>query len=82
MYDTFLDGLFSFPNVQFIAFFLALYGIDNIALLVLWCFVLGVDQSMSEGVGVFELHRDVMFLEDSPEFFQNSRNIQDRNELQ
>ena len=74
-----MDGLFSFPDVQFIAFFLALYGIVNIALFVTWCFVLGVDQSLSEGVGGFELHRDVMFLEDSPEFFRNSRKIRDRN---
>ena len=41
-----------FPQ-QFIAFFLALYGIDKIALFVRWCFVLGVDQSLSEGVGGF-----------------------------
>ena len=30
-----------FPVVQFIAFFRALYGIDNIALFMPWCFVLG-----------------------------------------
>ena len=30
-------------------------------------------------VGEFELDRDVMFLEDSPEFFQNFRKIRDRN---
>ena len=29
---TIMDGLFSIPNVQFFAFFLALYGIDDIAL--------------------------------------------------
>ena len=74
-----MDGLFSFPNVQFIAFFPALYGIDNIALFVPWYFVLGMDQFLSEGVGGFELHRHVMFLEDFPEFFQNSRKIRDRN---
>ena len=48
---SFMEGLFSFPNVPFIAFFLALYGTD-IALFVSWCFVLGVDQSLSEGVEV------------------------------
>ena len=62
----FMDGLFSFPNVQLIAFLLALYGIDAIALFVCWCFVLGVDQSLTEGVGGFELHRDVLLLEVSP----------------
>ena len=76
---TLMAGLFSFPIVQFIAFFLALYGIDDIALFVSWCFVLGVDQSLSEGVGGLELHRDVPFLEDSPELFRNSRKIRDRN---
>ena len=45
-----MEGLFSFPNVHFIAFFLALYGTDDIALFVSWCFVLGVDQSLSEGL--------------------------------
>ena len=59
---SFMERLFSFPDVQFIAFYLALYGIDNIALFGPWCFVLGVDQSLSEGVGGFELHRDVMSL--------------------
>ena len=63
----FMDGLFGFPKVQFIAFFLALHGIDATALFVSWCFVLGVVQSLSEGVGGFKLHRDVMFMEDSPE---------------
>ena len=67
----FMEGLFRFTSVQLIAFLLALYGIDDIALLVSWCFVLGVNQSLSEGVGVFTLPWDVMFLEDSPEFFQN-----------
>ena len=43
-----MDGLFRFPNVQCIAFFLALYGIDNAALFVPWC-------------GGFELHRNVLF---------------------
>ena len=61
--------LIRFLNVQFIAFFLVLYDIDDIALFVSWCFALEVDQFLSEGVGGFELHRDVMFLEDSPEFF-------------
>ena len=46
---TFMDRLLSFLKVQFIAFFLALYGIDEIALFVPWCFVLGVDQSLYEG---------------------------------
>ena len=43
-------GCFSFPNV---------YSIDDIALFVSWCFVLAVDQSLSECVGRFELHWDV-----------------------
>ena len=42
-----MDRLFSFPNVQFIAFVLALYGIDGIAL-----FVLGMDQSLGQGLAV------------------------------
>ena len=62
--QSFMEGLFSFPNAQFIAVLLALYGIDDIALFVSWCFVLGVNQSMFEGVGGFELHWDVVFLED------------------
>ena len=70
MCHTFMDGLFRFPNVQFVAFFLALYGFHDVALFVPWCFVLGVDQSLSEGVGEFELKRDVMFLEDSPERYR------------
>ena len=65
----FMDGLYSFLNVRFIAFFPVLYGRDDIALVASRCFVLGVDQSLSEGVGGCELHRHVMFLEDSPEFF-------------
>ena len=41
---TLMEALFSFPGVQFVAFLLALYGRDDIALFVSWCFVLGVDQ--------------------------------------
>ena len=42
----FMEGLFSFPNVQFTAFLLAPYGIDDIALFVSWCFALGANQSL------------------------------------
>ena len=48
------------------------------ALFVSCCFVFGVDQSLSEGVGGFELHWDVVFLEDSSDS-KNSRQIGDRN---
>ena len=76
---TFINGLFSFPNVQFIAFLMALYGIEDIALFASWWVVLGVDQSLSEGVGGFELHLGVVCLEGSPEFFRNFRQIWHRN---
>ena len=49
---SFIEGLFS---IQVIAFFLALYGTDVIALFVSGCFVFGADQFLSEGVGGFEL---------------------------
>ena len=63
----FMKRLFSFPNLKFIAFPLALHGIDYIAFFVSWCFVLG-----------FELHWDVVYLEDSPDFFfRNSGQIWD-----
>ena len=74
-----MEGLFGFPNIQFIAFLLALIGIADIAPFVYRCLVLGVDQSLSEGVGGFVLPRDVVFLEDSPEFFWKSRQIWDGN---
>ena len=74
-----MEAPFGFPSVQFIGLLLAPYGRDDIALCVSWCFVLGVDQSLCEGAGGFELHRDVVFLEDSREFSQNSGQIRDRN---
>ena len=52
---SFMDRLFSFHNVQFFAFLLALYGTDNIVLFVSWCFVLGVDWFLSKGVGHWDL---------------------------
>ena len=45
-----------------------LYGRDAIVLFVSWCFVIGVDQSLSEGDGGFEPHWDIVFLEVFPEF--------------
>ena len=60
-----MKRLFSLPNVQFIALLLALFGKDNIALIVSCYFVLGVNQSLSVGVGGFELHWDAVFLEEN-----------------
>lgn len=37
---SFMEGLFSLPNVQFLAFLPALYSIDNIVLFLSWCLVL------------------------------------------
>lgn len=71
----------SFPNVHFLAFPLELDSIDNIGLFVSWFLVLQVDQFLSECVGGLELCWNVMFLEDSPEFFPNSRQVGDRNAM-
>ena len=58
---SFMEGLFSFTSVQFIAFLLALYGIDDIALFVSWCFVVRLTSFCLKGVGGFELHWDIVF---------------------
>lgn len=45
----------------------------------LLCPVLRADQFLSECVGGFERHWNAVFTEDSPESFQNSRLVRDRN---
>lgn len=75
-----IEGL-TFSNVHFLAFPLELDSIDNIGLFVSWFLVLQVDQFLSECVGGLELCWNVMFSEDSPEFFPNSRQVGDRNAM-
>lgn len=59
---AFVAALFS----KILAFHIALYYMHNIILLVSWCFVLGVDQSLSKGVAGLEVYWVVVFTEDLP----------------
>ena len=70
-----VEWLFCFTNVQVCAFLAALNCIHYITLLVPGCFVLRVDKLPSQCVARFEMHRDVVFVENPPEFLRYSCDI-------
>lgn len=53
-------GLFSLTNKQLSRFFTATDRINQVTLFMLGCFVLRVDQSLSEGVTRFKMNREVV----------------------
>ncbi len=57
------------------AFLTALDSIRQVAFLGVWCAVFGVYQFLSECVAGFEKYRNVVFVENPPEFLRYPRHI-------
>ena len=76
-----VERLFCFSYRQFSTVLVALYRIDHVAKLVLWCLVLRVNQFLSKSVGWLKIYWDIMFGEDPPEFLRYSRDVRNDNTL-